>query len=94
MPKSGFPLDQIIHLHINFHNLHLTQGSSYTELSEQISRKNTVINPNNDNEKRFKWAVTAAVYHEEIDKDPKYTPKTEHYEDKCNWNGLVFPLEI
>lgn len=43
-----------------------------------------MINPNNNNEKRFKRAVTAALYHEEIDKDPKYTPKTEHYEDKCN----------
>lgn len=29
-----------------------------------------MINPNNNNEKRFKRAVTAALYHEEIDKDP------------------------
>ena len=34
MPKSGFILDQIMHLHINFNKLDLTQGSSYSELTE------------------------------------------------------------
>ena len=34
MPESGFTLDQIIHLHINFHRLVLTRGSSYMKLPE------------------------------------------------------------
>ena len=29
--ESGFKLDKIMHLYINFHGLVLTQGSSYTE---------------------------------------------------------------
>ena len=33
-PESGFKLDKIMHLHINFHRLVLTRGSSYTELPE------------------------------------------------------------
>ena len=36
MPESGFSLDKIMHLHINFHRLALTRGSSYTELPEWI----------------------------------------------------------
>ena len=32
MPDSGYSLDKIMHLHINFHRLVLTRGSSYTEL--------------------------------------------------------------
>ena len=32
MPESGFSLDKIMHLYINFHRLALTRGSSYTEL--------------------------------------------------------------
>ena len=34
MPESGFSLDKIMHLYINFHRLVLTQGSSYGELPE------------------------------------------------------------
>ena len=33
-PKSCFTLDKIMHLHINFHRLVLTRGSSYIELPE------------------------------------------------------------
>ena len=59
MPESGFMLHQIMHLHINFHKLALTRGSSYIKLPEWIARKKTVINPKNNNEKCFKWAVIA-----------------------------------
>ena len=31
-PESGFTLDKIMHLYINFHRLVLTRGSSYIEL--------------------------------------------------------------
>ena len=34
IPESDFMLDQIMHLHINFHNLALTHGSIYIELPE------------------------------------------------------------
>ena len=39
MPESGFMLDQIIHLHINFHKVALTGDSSYIELAESIAIK-------------------------------------------------------
>ena len=34
MPESGFSLDKIMHLYINFHRLALTRGSSHIELPE------------------------------------------------------------
>ena len=33
-PESGFTLNKIMYLYINFHRLVFTRGSSYTELSE------------------------------------------------------------
>ena len=45
MPESGFTLDKIMHLYINFHRLALTRGSSFIELLEWIKTKNAVINP-------------------------------------------------
>ena len=38
-----FTLDRIMHLHINFHKLALTHGSSYTELPKWIAKKAVVI---------------------------------------------------
>jgi len=41
LPKSGFTLDHIMHLH----KLVLTRGSSYIELPKWIANKKVVINP-------------------------------------------------
>ena len=68
LPKSGFTLDSIMHLDINFHELQLTRGSSYIELPKWISLKKAVINPKNSDEECFKWAILAALHHEEISK--------------------------
>ena len=56
-PESGFTLDKIMHLYINFHRLLLTRGSSYTELLEWMQNEKAVINPKNKDEECFKWAV-------------------------------------
>ena len=44
-PESGFTLDKIMHLYINFHRLALTLDGSYTELPKWIKSKKAVINP-------------------------------------------------
>ena len=68
MPESGFSLDKIMYLYINFHRLALIRGSSYIELPERIKSKTAVTNPQNKDEECFKWAVIAASHHEEIKK--------------------------
>ena len=54
MPESGFSLDKIMHLHINFHRLALIRGSSYIKLPKLIKSKKAVINLQNKNEECFK----------------------------------------
>ena len=66
--ESGFTLDKIMHLYINFHRLALTRGSSYTGLPKWIKSKKAVINLQNKDEECFKWAIIAALHHEEIKK--------------------------
>ena len=94
MPESGFTLDQIMHLNINFYKLALTRGSSYMKLPPWVASKKAVINPKNKDEKSFKWAVIAALHHEDNKKDPQRIPMLKHYEDQYNWNDLEFPLAI
>ena len=47
-------------LDISFHRLNLTRGSSYLPLPDWIANKKAIINPHNNDEECFKWAVTAA----------------------------------
>ena len=93
LPKSGFTLDHIMHLDIDFHQLELTRGGSHIESPDWIASKKAVINPKNKDEECFKWAVIAALHHEEIEKDPQRITKLEPFVEQYNWEGLNFPLD-
>ena len=93
-PESGFTLDKIMHLYINFHRLVLTRGSSYNELPKWLKSKKTVINPQNKDEECFKWAVIAALHHETIKHYPERIGLLRSYENQYNWEGLEFPVSI
>ena len=69
LPRSGFTLDEVMFLDIDFHKLNLTRGSSYIPLPNWISSKKAIINPQNKNDDEcFKWAVIAALHHKDISK--------------------------
>ena len=68
--ESGFSLDKVMHLLINFHRLVLTRGSSYNELPRWIKSMKAVINPQNKDKECFKWLVIAALHHEDIKQNP------------------------
>ena len=78
--ESGFSLDKIMHLYINFHKLALTRGGFYNELPKWLKSKKPVINPQNKDEEYFKWAVTVALYHKEIKKDHQGISRLRPYE--------------
>ena len=93
-PESGFTLDKIMHLYINFHRVALTRGGSYIELPKWLKSKKAVINPQNKDEECFKWAVIAALHHKEIKKNHQRISRLRPYENQYNWEGLEFPVSI
>ena len=94
MPESGFSLDKIMHLSINFHKLVLTGGSSYNELQEWLKSKKAMLNPQNKDEKCFKWAVIAALHRKYIQHHPERISLLRPYENQHIWKGLEFPVSI
>ena len=64
------------------------------KLPEWIAKKKAVMNLKNNDEKCFKWAVIAALHHEDIKHNPERISLLQHYEDQYNRNGLQFPLAI
>ena len=94
LPKSGFTLDHIMHLDIDFHQLVLTRGSSHIELPQWIASKKAVINPKNEDEECFKWAVVAALHCEEISVNPERISKLRPFAERYDWEGLEFPMAL
>ena len=72
LSNSSFVFNRVLFLDVNFHQLKLTQGSSYLPLPDWITSKKAIINPWNKEDKEcFKWAAHIALPHEAIGKDPQ-----------------------
>ena len=53
-----------------------------------------MINPQNKDEKCFKWVVIGALHHEEIKKAHQQILRLRPYENQYNWKGVEFPVSI
>ena len=68
--NSRFVFDEVLFMDIDFHQLNLTRGSSYIPLPQWLANKTAILNPLNEDQECFKWAVIAASRWEEIGKNP------------------------
>ena len=90
--NSKFVFNEVLFLATNFHRLDLTRGSSYLPLPDWLARKKAIINPHNNDEECFKWAVIAA---ENIRmKDPQRVLNLRKFTDNYDWSRLKFPVAI
>ena len=95
LTNSRFVFDEVLFLDVSFYQLNLTRGSSYIPLPNWKANKKVVINPMNENDEEcFKWAVTAALHHKEIGKNPQRISNIMRYTNNCNWSELEFPVAI
>ena len=94
MPRngSGYSFDSVEMLGIHFHKIEVKRGSSYIESPEWLKNKVATINPKNTKDNRcFLYAITIALNHEEIGKDPQRISKLIPHIHKYNWDGIDFP---
>ena len=62
LPSSGFVLDHVLYIDIDFHKLKLTRGSSYIPLPDVLAKKKAIINPKNKNDEEcFRWACNCST---------------------------------
>ena len=89
--NSRFRFDQVLLLDVNFHWLNLTRSSSYIPLPDWVVKKKAIINPQNNDEECFKWAVITAL---EIGKVLQHVSNVKKFADNYHWSGLEFPVAI
>ena len=58
--NSRFVFNEVLFTNVDFHQLNLRRGSIYLPLPGWLARKKAIINPKNEDQECFKWAVIAA----------------------------------
>ena len=92
--NSRFVFDEVLFTNVDFHQLNLMRGSSYLPLPNWLAHKKAIINPKNEDQECFKWAVIAASRWEEINNNPKRISKLKRFEKDFDWSGIGFPVSI
>ena len=94
MKRSEFVFDYIYLLYYKCQKMNPNRGGSYIDSPDWIKNKKPAINSINKKDNNcFQYAITAALNHEEMKKDPQRITKIKPFINKHNWVGISLPSE-
>ena len=95
MRGSEFEFDGVNFLYYDFNKTSINRGRSYVDSPKWSKDVNYVkmstINPKNNDDKCFQYAVTLALNLDKIKKDPQRVSKIKPFIEKYNWEDIDFP---
>ena len=91
MKGSDFAFDGIDSLYYDFNKTSINRGGSYIGSPQWLKNKKSTINPKNNDDKCFQYAVTLALYLNRIDNHPERISKIKPFIDQYNWKDIDFP---
>ena len=91
MRGSDFEFDGVNFLYYDFKEISLNRGESYLDFPKWLKDKKSAINPKNNDDKCFQYAVTLALNLDNIDNHPERISKTKPFIDQYNWKDIDFP---
>ena len=59
-----------------------------------VGSQEAIINPCNEDQECFKWAVITASRWEDIDSHPERISKLKRFEADFYWSGIGFPVSV
>ena len=92
--NSRFVFDEVLYIDVDFHQLNLMRGSSFLPLPDWLACKKAIINPCNEDQECFKWAVIATLRWEDIDFHPERISKLARFEADFDWSGIGFSVSV
>ena len=90
MRESEFVLDSINLLYYHLQKIGLKRGGSYIDSPEWLKNKKATINPKNNDDNCFQYALTVALNHQNIKKNPSRISKIKPFIDQYNWKEIDF----
>ena len=88
---KGIIFDGIDVLYYNLKKISLNRGGSYIDSPKWLKNKKATINPKNNNDKSFQYAVTVALNYEQIRSHPERISNIKHFISQYNWKEINFP---
>ena len=94
MKGSEFIFDSVGALHYDLNKVSLSRDESYIDSPKWLKNKKATINSQNEkDDKGFQHALTVALSHKQIKKDPQRLSKVEPFIDQCSWKEINFPSQ-
>ena len=94
MKGSDFAFDGVNSLYYDFNKTSINRGGSYIDSQQWLKNKKSTINPKNNDDKCFQYAVTLALNLNRIDNHPERISKIKPFIDQYNWKDIDFPAMI
>ena len=91
MRGSDFEFDGVNFLYYDFNKTSINRGGSYIDSPKWLKDKKSTINPENNDDKCFQYAVTLALNLDIIDNHPERVSKIKPFIEKYNWEDIDFP---
>ena len=81
--RSKFVFENVELLHYKLHKISLNRGGSYVDSPEWLKNKKATINPKNNDEKCFQYALTVALNYQNIKNNPERITKIKFSTNIC-----------
>ena len=81
----------LILFYYNFSKTSIYRGGTYVDSPKWLKDKKSTINPKNNDDKCFQYAVTLALNLDNINKHPQRISKIKHFINQYNWKNIDFP---
>ena len=93
MRGSQFVFDSIDLLCYKLHKISLNRGGSYIDSPKWLKNKKTAINPKNNNDKFFQYALTVALNSSfiKVKSNRERISNIKTFIGQYNWKGTDFP---
>ena len=90
MRGSDFEFDGINFLYYDFNEISLYRGGSCIDSPKWLKDKKSTINPKNNDDKCFQYAVTLALNLDNVDNHPERISKIKPFINQYNWKDIDF----
>ena len=91
MKGSDFEFDGVNFLYCDFNKTSINRGGSYLDSPKWLKDKKSIVNPKNNDNKCFQYAVTLALNLDRIKKNSQRVYKIKPFIEKYNWEDIDFP---
>ena len=91
MRESEFICDRVDLLYYHLQKINLKRNGSYIDSPEQLKNKKATINPKNNDDNCFQYALIIVLNHKQIKSHPERISKIKPFINQYNWKEIHFP---